>query len=188
MINTTKFQRIALLLMLLVVASGGGYVLYQDATARQALAENTEYQALTALEAQRPEIYVIAVQEVESAILIYIIVPDNTSTERVDNLLADMVTTVYDFYPDASTYHILFTNIVTAEVFEGEVHLGVPYAGFGFTNYGVSLVKSRGASVLEQLFLEGEWGAYNPDYFGIPSVSTPTARARGHIPPWTEVE
>lgn len=183
---TISKKVLSFILALVVLIGGGGYYIYQGYMAQQALAENTEYQALTALEAQHPEVYVVAAQEIENAVLVYIIVPDDMSTEQVYGLLVDMVTTVYDFYPEALTYHVLFTDIVTAEAFEGEVHLGIPYTGFGFTNYGVTLVKSQGTSILEQLYLDGEWGTYDPNSFGIPPVSTPTARERGHIPPWAE--
>lgn len=190
MTNATKLQRVMLALMLLTVVCGAGYTLYQHYAAQRALEENIEYQMLTAIEAQHPKVYVISVTHEEGAVLIYLIPPQEEQPEGYgEQFLIDTITLLYQTYPSAQNYHILLTNVIDADVFEGEVHVGIAYLGFGFTNYAAKTIalNDNPAQYMEPLFTQGEIGRYPPAQFGVHVVSEPTPRERGHIPPWAEV-
>ena len=190
----TVSKRVLSIMLVLVLLSGlgsAGYFMYQDYEAQQALEENTEYQVLMAIEAQYPEIYVIAVQEMENNIFVYFVLPaENQGSEYAESLLIDIVTILYNAYPTAKTYHVLPAEIVDVDTFEGPGHLGMASVGFGFTNYAAEIIANETCSscVMDSLFQDGEIGSYLPRQMGLHLILEATAREPGHIPPWAAVE
>lgn len=182
---------IALVVLLLSGLGSTVYLLYQGHEATQALAENAEYQVLMAIEAQHPEIYIIAVQEIENNIFVYFVLPDEDQEDEYGQaLLIDIVTILYNAYPAAKTYHALPAEIVDVNTFEGQGHLGMANIGFGFTNYAAKIIASETCApcVMDELFQNGEIGNYSPRQMGLHLILKATAREPGHIPPWAAVE
>lgn len=193
MVNATKSQRIALVLMLLALVGSAGYMLYQNYAAQQALEENVEYQVVKAIEYQHPEVYVISVEEHNNNILVYFIMPpDGGTTNYAEHLLIDVVTVLYEFYPEAETYQLLPTMVVEIDTFDGMTHVGFSNVGYGFTNFAaMTLAGETQIGKLAELILlydASEMGSYPPEEAGIGIVAEPTAREKGHIPPWVEPE
>lgn len=188
--NIEKYL-VVLALVALIAIAGIGTTLYQRHQETQALAENVEYQTLKAIEAQHPEVYVISVAREEDAALVYLIPSEEEQPEGYgEQFLIDTITLLYQTYPSAKSYHLLLTNVIDADVFEGKVHVGIAYLGFGFTNYAAKIIalNDNPAQYMEPLFAQGEIGRYPPAQFGMHVISEPTLRERGHIPPWAEVK
>ena len=185
-----------LYLVLAGIVLGSGVVFglipaYQNYQVMQALAENTEYQVLTAIEAQHPEIYVVAVKQNMGHVFVYFIAPEeNRGEEYGKDLLVDIVAILYKAYPQAETYHALPTEITEVDTFEGKGHIGMAVVGYGFTNYAAETMANETcpSCVMDRLFEAGELGIYQPRQMGLHLVLETTPREPGHIPPWASVE
>lgn len=168
-----------------------GRSLYQDYQATQALEENTEYQVVKTIEAQYPEVYVVAVKAEQDSAFVYFILPDGEREESYyEGLLIDLVTALYNAYPAAKTYHILPTEIQDVATFEGAGHLGVATMGYGFTNFAAEILATTECPPcsMDALFEAGEFGVYQANQAGLHLIQKPTDREPGHIPPWESVE
>lgn len=183
--------RIALVLVLLAGLSSGAYFGYQNHKAAQALEENTEYQVLTAIETHRPEVYVVAVKVINGHALVYYTISDTDQSEEYFKQLAiDLMTALYNGYPNATAYHLLATRIIDMDTFEGRAHVGTANQGIVFTPRAASTLISSDNPVddLDPLFEQGEIEFYLAQEIGVHLIQEPTPRERGHIPPWAEVE
>lgn len=187
-----KVLNIALMLVLLTGLGGGAYFAYLNHEAARALEENIEHQVLTAIEAKYPEIYIVAVVFArDEHALVYYILPDEEPYEGyAEQLLTDAVTILVHAYPHATSYSFLPTRITTVDTFEGQAHVGVARQGLLFTRYAAEVMVDSECPEcdLGELFAAGELVPYSAQTFGLHLISEPTARERGHIPPWEAVE